>query len=171
MQLVWLFDLVDNIDELGTTHQPDEDHHEKEHVDVLTEEDSGIEHVESEKDQLCNSDHPNPLDLDKGQWWAGNEHAELIAQIENDKSVLIDKFSLTVRVQVYDLLSVRDCERRRNRVFQEIYEWKVGHQQTNFPEHSADILAWETHVVLDTFFFEICSCSLCGHLGYGGPIL
>ena len=65
MQFVRLFDLVDNIDELSTTHEPDENHHEEEHVDVFAEEDARVEHVEGEKDRLRDGDRPDAFDLDK----------------------------------------------------------------------------------------------------------
>ena len=122
MKLIRLFDQVDNIYELCSTAETDESHHREENVDVLAEEDRGVKHVESEEAGLGDSDHPNLLDLDEGEGRARNEDADLIAQVEDDVSVLIHELVLAGRVQVDDLLSVCHCERCCNCVLQEVNE-------------------------------------------------
>ena len=79
MQLVRLFDQVDNINELSATHEAHEHHHAKENVDIFAEEDGSVEHVEGEEDWLSDRDRPDPLDLDKGKRRARDEYAELVA--------------------------------------------------------------------------------------------
>ena len=108
MQLVRLFDQVDDIDELSTTHKADEYHHEEENINVVAEKDGGIEHVEGEEDTLTNSDYPNLLDLDKGKRRARDEYAELVTQVEDNEGILVDELILALRVKIDDLLSVCD---------------------------------------------------------------
>ena len=108
MQLVRLFDLVDDIDELSATHKTNERHHEKENVDVFAEEDDGVEHVEGEEYQLRDRDRPDLLDLDERERGARDEYSELVAQIEDYEGVLVNELVFALGVEVDDLLSVRD---------------------------------------------------------------
>ena len=151
MQLVCLLDLVDDIDELSSTHEADKHHHEEENVDVFAEKDCGVEHVEGEEDELCDSDHPNLLDLDKGEGWARDEYAELVAQVEDYEGVLVDKLVFAARDKIDDLLSVCDGKWRSNGVLEEVDERQIGHQKSNFAKDSAHVLTREADVVLDAF--------------------
>ena len=70
----------------------------------------GVEHEKGKEWQLAEGDDPNSLDLQEGQGAAGDEHANLVAKVENDVGVSIDEAILLIRVQINDLMGTGYCE-------------------------------------------------------------